>query len=157
VPARGAIVETDYRASCDVAFARSDPPRKISKQMFHIFPKIREVDALMTPAVQTRVREVHPEVAFCALNGWVPLDLAKKVNAQGHPAGLEFRRNLLLQAGYSIDVVSARFARKDAGTDDLLDAAVNSWSAARIVSGTARCFPAEPPLDAKGLRCEIWG
>src|SRR5918992_2029627 len=52
VPARAAVMETDYRAACAVAVATSDPSRKVSKQAFNLFPKMRDVDALMTPALQ---------------------------------------------------------------------------------------------------------
>ena len=38
---------TDYREACEIALATSDPPRKISKQLFMIAPKIREVDACL--------------------------------------------------------------------------------------------------------------
>jgi predicted RNase H-like nuclease len=69
VPARAAVMEFDYTLACAAAFARSDPPRKVSKQCFHLFPKIREIDALMTPALQGRVFEWHPELAFWAMNG----------------------------------------------------------------------------------------
>ena len=100
VPARLAVMEPDYRTACDLAFAHSDPPRMVSKQMFNIFPKIREVDALMTPALQTRVREVHPEVAFAALNGWTPLAQPKQVKSSPHEPGLALRRNLLIGVGY---------------------------------------------------------
>ena len=46
VPSRAAMEQTDYREACAAAFATSDPPRKISKQLFMIAPKIREVDRL---------------------------------------------------------------------------------------------------------------
>lgn len=157
VPARAAIMEPNYPTACEIAFANSNPPRKVSKQMFHIFPKIRQVDALMTPDLQARVREVHPEVAFVALNGWQSLDQPKKVKSQPNPAGLALRRDLLLGAGYSPTLLDTTFKRTVAGPDDLLDACVNSWTAARILDGTARCFPDRPPHDSKGLRCEIWG
>jgi predicted RNase H-like nuclease len=159
VPSRAAVMEPDYRAACEIAAATSDPPRKISKQAFNLFPKIREVDALMSPDVQLRVREVHPEVAFAALNGWQPLALPKKVKSQPFGPGLEFRRNLLAAVGYPREVLNppAWLKRKDAGADDLLDAAVNSWSAVRLLVNQARCFPDRPMIDSKGLRCEIWG
>ena len=54
VPARAALAESDYRLACDAALAHSDPPRMVSKQCFHVFPKIREADALITPELQTR-------------------------------------------------------------------------------------------------------
>ena len=44
VPARAAIDERDYAGACRVALATSEPPRKVSKQLFNIAPKIREVD-----------------------------------------------------------------------------------------------------------------
>jgi predicted RNase H-like nuclease len=71
VPSRSAIVQTDYRAASDAALATSDPPRKVSKQLFNIAPKIREVDAMLrvTPGLSKRVYEVHPELAFWRLNG----------------------------------------------------------------------------------------
>jgi predicted RNase H-like nuclease len=157
VPARSAILEPDYRRSCDIAYANSEPPRKVSKQMFNIFPKIREVDALMTPALQDRVKEVHPEVAFSALNGWTPLNEPKKLKSSPYEPGLALRRGLLIAAGYDPALFTFPMKRKDAGPDDLLDACVNSWTAARIANGQARRFPPTPERDAKGLACEIWG
>lgn len=41
----------------------------VSRQAFGILPKIREVDRLITPALQSRVHEAHPELAFQALTG----------------------------------------------------------------------------------------
>lgn len=158
VPSRAAVMVTEYDAACRVAAANSDPPRKVSKQTFFLFPKIREVDAAMTPALQDRVFECHPELAFWALNGERPLPEPKKVKSRPHPAGLALRRTLLERAGYRSDFLAQQsFPARMAGPDDLLDAAVNSWSAVRIADGTARRFPNAPPLDARGLRMEIWG
>ncbi len=159
VPSRAAVMEPDYRRACDIAFQTSEPQRKISKQAFNLFPKIREVDAAMTPDVQQRIREVHPEVAFAALNGWRPLAWAKKVKSQPNAPGLDLRRSLLTGAGYNPTFLQPPvwLKRKQAGPDDLLDAAVNSWSAVRLFKGSARCFPERPVTDVKGLRCEIWG
>lgn len=157
VPARAAVMCEDYRTACDAAFASSDPPRRVAKQTFHLFTKIREIDALMSPDLQLRVREVHPELAFWALNGKRALDLPKKVKSRPHPPGLELRRNLLAAAGYDRAFLSqSQFRARDAGPDDLLDAAACAWSAARMARGEGRCFPADPPRDARGLRMEIW-
>jgi len=43
------------------------------------------------------------------------------------------------------------------GVDDLHDALAALWAARRIRAGTARTFPNEPPLDARGLRMAIVG
>ena len=158
MPARAAVMESDYRRACAIALENSDPPRMISKQAFNLFPKIREVDASMTPALQDRVVECHPELAFWALNGERPLDLPKKVKSQAHAPGLELRRTLLIAAGYRRALLEARpFKANEAGADDILDAIANSWGAARIATGQARRFPSQPPLDEHGLRMEIWG
>ncbi len=159
VPARAAVTQDDYREACAAALEHSDPPRKVSKQCFNLFPKIREIDALITPALQSRVFEVHPEVAFWAMNAQAPLIEPKKVKSQPYAPGLALRRGLLARAGYDPDFLSTPpdHRRSVAGHDDLLDAAAASWTAARIAAGTAYCFPAEPPHDTRGLAMAIWG
>lgn len=158
VPSREAVMCEDYAKACRVAERTSQPARKVSKQAFNIFAKVREVDRLMTPELQQRVFEVHPEVAFWALNDECPLDLPKKVKSRPFPPGLDLRRSLLEAAGYSADFMRRLpFKASEAGPDDLLDAAVNSWSAARIARGEAVCFPCEPDTDSRGLRMEIRG
>lgn len=158
VPSRAAVMKHDYREACEAALATSDPPRKVSKQCFYLFAKMREIDALMSPALQERVREIHPELAFWALNGERSLDLPKKVKSRPHAPGLELRRGLLAAAGYDPRFLENKHGIKAsaAGPDDLLDAAACAWSAARIVNGCGRRFPHTPPLDANGLRMEIW-
>jgi predicted RNase H-like nuclease len=158
VPSRAAVMQSDYGDACRVALETSDPPRKVSKQTFYLFPKIREVDAHMTPALQDRVMEVHPEVAFWMLNGCRPLGEPKKVKSRPYEPGLALRLGLLAAAGYPTDVLqSAVFRSAEAGADDVLDAAANSAAAARIARGEGRRFPDDPARDAKGLRMEIWG
>jgi predicted RNase H-like nuclease len=156
VPARSALTEMEYRGACEAAAAASDPPRQISKQMFHLFPKIREVDAAMTPGLQDRVYECHPEAAFWAMNRRRPLGEPKKRRSRLHEPGLEQRRRLLIANGYDESFVrSATFRAAEAKADDFLDACACAWTAARIHRGEAVRFPPLPPLDAKGLRMEI--
>jgi predicted RNase H-like nuclease len=152
VPSRSAVMELEYASACTVAQQTSNPSRKVSKQAFYIFPKIREIDALMTPALQSRVYETHPEVAFWALNRDNPLELPKRLKT-----GRDLRLNLLAEAGYLPGFLSdtSRFRQHKVGKDDLLDAAVCSWTAARIATGKAYCFPNDPDTDANGLRMEI--
>jgi predicted RNase H-like nuclease len=158
MPARAAIAETDYRDACRVALANSDPPRMISKQAFYLFPKIREVDALMTPELQARVVECHPELAFYGLNGDRPLNEPKKAKSKVHLLGITLRQNLLAAAGYHTDILKVHsFKASHVGIDDRLDALANSWSAARIAIGLGRRFPDRPLFDERGLRMEIWG
>ena len=158
VPSRDAVLQTEYRRACDVAHATSDPPRKVSQQSFNLFPKIREVDAHITPAVQRHVVECHPELAFWALNGEQPLTEPKKRKSRPHQPGLELRRSLLRNVGFDRAFLDGLAARRSStvGVDDMLDACACAWSAARIAVGRGRRFPAEPPRDRKGLRMEIW-
>ena len=128
----------------------------LSIQAFGIMAKIREVDRLMSPGLQERVYEAHPELAFRSLAG-APMRHNKKT-----PAGREERlRALERLASFRtvralLDTVATRYRRSQVGLDDCLDACVLAWLAGRIGAGTAQRLPAQPPLDAKGLRMEIW-
>ena len=154
-PARAVLSETDYRPACAAALATSDPPRQISKQMFHLFAKIREVDGALTPG--SRVFECHPEAAFRAMNGCTPLEEPKKLRHRLHSAGLEKRQALLIMHGFSESFLrEARFPRSQAGCDDVLDACACSWTAARIFRNEAISFPAQFPVDTRGLRMAIF-
>ncbi|HTS39028.1 MAG TPA: DUF429 domain-containing protein [Xanthobacteraceae bacterium] len=157
VPARGAIYATDYRAACRLALAASDPPRKVSKQLFNIAPKIREVDEALRaePGFVARVFEVHPEVAFWRLNGGRALTQPKKVKSRPYAPGLVLRRELLRAAGLPKDAVDA--APPDgAGADDLIDALACAAVARRIHAGAAKPFPDPPERDKFGLPMAIW-
>jgi len=157
VPSRDAIYATDYREACRIAAATSDPPRKVSKQLFNIAPKIREVDEtlLAEPSVRTRVFEVHPELAFWRLNGGHALAEPKKVKSRCYEPGLTLRRRLLIAAGMPEETVNAA-PPKGAAADDLLDALACAAIARRIRAGAARPFPDPPPQDAFGLNMAIW-
>jgi predicted RNase H-like nuclease len=157
VPARGAIYAGDYRAACTAALATSEPPRAVSKQLYMITPKIREVDTLLRedPSLVQRVHESHPEVAFWRLNHERALTEPKKVKGTPYPPGLALRRALLIAAGLPAAVVEAKPPR-GAGPDDLLDALACATVARRIRAGQAQCFPAAPGRDAFGLPMAIW-
>jgi predicted RNase H-like nuclease len=157
VPSRAALAAADYREACRIALASSDPPRMVSKQLFMLAPKIREVDGCLRADAATakRVFEVHPEVAFWRLNGDRALDQPKKVKGRCHDPGLELRRRLLLDVGLPAAVVNGTVP-KGAGPDDLLDALACAAMARRIHAGVARPFPDPPERDAFGLPMAIW-
>jgi predicted RNase H-like nuclease len=155
IPARAAVMCEDYREACRLAAEHSDPPKRVSKQAFNIFPKIRELDALMTPERASRIFEVHPEVAFWRLNGGSPMALPKKVRSRANPDGLAERRKLLQRHGYTPAFLTQATPR-GAGADDLLDAAVCALIAGRLARGEARPMPDPPARDARGLAVAIW-
>jgi predicted RNase H-like nuclease len=155
VPSRAAVMTPDYTTACRVALATSEPPRKVSKQCFHLFPRIREIDALMTAALEARVFECHPELAFWRLNGERPMTLPKKVKSRASPAGIAERTALLARHGYDAAWLAQDLPR-GVGRDDLIDAAALALVAGRIARAVAQPFPPSPGRDGKGLRIAIW-
>jgi predicted RNase H-like nuclease len=157
VPSRAALAAQDYGEACRIALETSDPPRKVSKQLFMIAPKIREVDAclLADTAARTRVYEVHPELAFWRLNGERALNEPKKVKGKCYGPGLTLRQRLLIDAGFPSAIVDNAPPR-GAGPDDMLDALACAAIARRIHAGVARPFPDPPERDALGLPMAIW-
>jgi predicted RNase H-like nuclease len=157
VPSRRAVYAESYAQACAAALETSDPPRKVSKQLFNIAPKIRDVDAPLRadPAAGSRVFEVHPELAFWRLNGERALDEPKKVKGRCYEPGLALRRALLIGGGLPAEFVNA-LPPKGAGPDDLLDALACLWVAQRLNLGEARPFPDPPPRDPFGLPMAIW-
>ncbi|MBU2533390.1 MAG: DUF429 domain-containing protein, partial [Alphaproteobacteria bacterium] len=142
VPARAAIACTDYFAACKAALAHSDPPRKVAKQTFHLFPKIREVDQALTPELQERLVECHPEVAFWAMNSERPLTEPKKAKSAPYAPGLELRRQLLAAHGYDPNFLAGTpYLRRHVAPDDFLDACATAWTANRLTGGKSRRFP----------------
>ncbi|NKE71857.1 DUF429 domain-containing protein [Candidatus Manganitrophus noduliformans] len=121
----------------------------ISIQTLCILSKIREVDEQMTPELQNRVVEVHPEVSFYHLAGQAMRHNKKK------PDGREERLNAL--SGTFLDIWKEVFSSKlKVPYDDMIDAYAAAWTAMRIENGIAKRFPENPPVDAKKLRMEIW-
>jgi predicted RNase H-like nuclease len=157
VPSRAAICALEYREACRIALETSEPPRKVSKQLFNIAPKIREVDECLraAPSGTSRVFEVHPEVAFWRLNGNRALTEPKKVKSRPYEPGLALRRGLLVAAGLPNEAVNAA-PPKGASDDDLLDALACAAVARRLYAGIAQPFPNPPPRDAHGLTMAIW-
>lgn len=155
IPAREAVYATDYRMACSIALATSTPPRKVSKQGFMLFDKIREIDRLMTPLLADRVFEVHPELAFWRLNGERAMALPKKIKSRPNPDGLAERRAVLGEAGLPSDFLDRPLPRGVAA-DDFIDACACVLIADRLAAGSAVPFPARPERDGKGLPIAIW-
>jgi predicted RNase H-like nuclease len=120
-----------------------------------IVPRLREVDATMTPALQGRIMEFHPELAWKRLAGRV---LLSKHTA----AGLVQRLGLLRPHVPNLDEMDggARTSgAAHAGLDDVLDALVGLAVAASIRTQRCQAYrlpESEPQRDERGLRMEIW-
>ena len=153
VPARTTIEarEASYEEACSINQQNSLPRRKISKQSFAILGKIRELDDLITPAMQKRLHEVHPEVSFSMMNGGVSLKSRKKDDE-----GRKQRISLLIKSGFPWMLMpELHYLRKHVALDDLVDACACAWSARRISEGAAITFPHHQEYDARGLEMSI--
>ncbi len=149
-PARPALAASDHRHAMTLQGGG------LSIQSFNIVPRIREIDAVMTPAHQAWIREAHPELAFRALNDGRQLRHRKRTTA-----GQRERAALLRKVfGAALpDPAGARLALGPRGLtiDDVIDALVLADVARRIHRREAHRVPAgDPPVDARGLRMEIW-
>lgn len=155
MPARDAVFAPDWESACARALATSDPPRKPSKQGFNIFPKIREVDRLLTPNNEKSVFECHAELAFWRLNGEAPMPGAKRVRGVASAEALAQRIARLEAHGFPAELFSGRRPR-GVPLVDAVDAAALALIARRCRDGLARPFPDPPQVDGRGLRAAIW-
>jgi len=124
--------------------------KKLNRQSFFIMDKIRKVDDLMTPALQRRVREIHPEISFWVLNSKKPIQQNKKT-----VPGQAQRHKLLQEIFIDMDSILAQVPPSGYVMDDALDALAAAWTAGQVVLGKAGTLPGTPELDSKGLRMEI--
>jgi predicted RNase H-like nuclease len=153
-PARAALGAAGYAAAC--VQNREATGRAISRQAWGLAPRIAQVDAALRarPDLQARCREAHPEVGFCALNGWRPLAHPKR-----QPAGVAERLGILSRytpdAAAWFEAASVRWPRSAVDATDILDAMVLALTARRARLRGLPTLPVDPPSDACGLRMEM--
>lgn len=154
----------DAAYAADIGQAREinlrEVGRSLSAQAWGICSKIAEVDALLRadPALTHRVKEVHPELLFWALNGGRAMHHAKKTRD-----GADERTALIAdhdpRAPEFIQRVLDMHRRTQVGKDDVIDAL-----AAMLTGGAARSgernaaitVPAVPEIDSFGLPMCMW-
>lgn len=147
-PIRQCLRVKDYETASKISFERSG--KKLNRQSFGLLDKILQVDDLMTPALQQRVREIHPEISFWALNEKGPvLQNKKTVPGQAH------RHKMLREIFTDMDSILMEAAIYGYAIDDALDALAAAWTAGQTVIGKAETLPLNPEFDSKGLRMEI--
>lgn len=151
LPCRAALAAPDYPTA--LKFNRASGPDAVglSKQAFHLFGKLRDLDAWITPRRQQRCIEAHPELAFALINGGKPVLSQKR-----KPEGRAERMRLLRRAGIKVSNPMLNARPKGCGIDDLLDAIVLTRTADRHLCGDAICLPPKPPRDARKLQMAIW-
>src|SRR5262249_36103904 len=139
-PPRPLVHNIDYAEANAASRARYD--RGLPRQTFHLFPKIREIDAIIDAGSQERVAEIHPECSFRALTGEV---LPPKRTLEGRQRRLE-----ALEAVFGGIDTGQRGARPD----DVLDAYAVLWSALRHRRGEAVTL-GDGAKDGRGLVMRI--
>lgn len=148
-PLRAALGTQTYPDAMAANRAAGGPG--LSKQAWNLFPKLREVDAVMRPDLEGVVFESHPELIFAAISG------APAVHPKRTPEGRAERLALLQAHGLPRAVFEPHpFARKTCAPDDLVDAGLCALAARRIAAGVSLQLPAEPPRDGRGLRMAIF-
>jgi predicted RNase H-like nuclease len=150
-PVRAALGANSWEEACRQSEKACG--KSMSRQSFAILDRIQDVDDEMRrdPSLQSKVREIHPEVCFYFLNGKAAVAASKK-SLDGAAA-----RRVLIEAkfGMEFDTVRRTIRRWQAADDDIMDAFAALWTAARVFDGEAVTIPADPPRDACGLRMEM--
>jgi predicted RNase H-like nuclease len=126
--------------------------KSISAQAFGIYPKVCEVNKCMTPELQGRVIEIHPELCFWAMGNGNEVCAAKRTIKGSQDRFERLKKHFDLPDDQWIKVENGI---KCAQPDDVLDAVAAAWSARRWVNGSFGRFPAVPEIDANGIRAEI--
>ena len=114
--------------------------KRVSRQLWHLGPKIMQVDAFVRSNRSLRIIETHPELVFLRLNDNRPLESKKSER------GISLRRTLLKRNGFAEIDDWLDHARMGTGAkrDDVLDACVAAIAACRPVGSVPE---GSPPLD----------
>jgi predicted RNase H-like nuclease len=155
VPCRRAVWSDNYKDYEKVSkINKEETGRGLSLQTFGIIPKIREVDQFLSDNVsaRSRIREIHPEVCFWALNDKRPMEYSKK-----NEKGIQERKSILMSVYPDSEGIfedAERNLRKEVARDDILDALVAAVTAYKGRQGL-KSIPEKPELDSHGLPMEM--
>lgn len=152
---QAAFVPNNHAAASWVQFQATG--KKLSLQSFYFSPKIAEANnELATHNGRPRVREIHPELCFWALNGGEAMSHSKR-SREGEDERLEVLRWYDEEADELLDWVSSNIPKRRVARDDVVDALAAALTArlACILPSGLRTAPTNPPTDAKGLPMEM--
>lgn len=151
-PCRGAIYASSYQEACDINQRLTS--KRLSVENWHIIPKIREMDCLLSEntAARGHIREIHPEFCFWGLAGQ-PMQYPKK-RSEGLAERIQLLQSIYPQTTNIIDHTLSTYKRKDVARDDILDAL--AAAVIGLVGGeNLASIPQEPEFDERGLRMEM--
>ena len=142
-PLRAVLDCEDYAKACEVSRAASG--KALSVQAWNLVPAIRALDAVLGDPPTDRVVEVHPELAFRAIDDGVR---DPKVTARGLAQRLAALRQVM-----DVDAALAE-APPLVPAIDALDACAAAWSARRLADGHGECV-GDGRTDARGRPMRI--
>ena len=128
----------------------------LTKQTWMITPKIREIDAIITPDHQSHIGEGHPEVAFWRLNNETAC-----LHPKRSEAGQKERLDILKAHGLTgltqiFAAIKDKYGPQKLARDDIIDACALALSAEARLKGNATRL-SDDTRDQRGLVMEIWG
>ncbi len=127
----------------------------MTKQLAGIMRKIRAVDSVMTPGLQQRVREGHPEVTFAVLSAQGCGLRSRKKSVAGRSQRLSILQNWI-PTQVNLPAERKRLGIHRVALDDLVDALACLVTAQRWSKSTAITFPSDALCqDSRGLRMEM--
>jgi predicted RNase H-like nuclease len=142
-PLRVVLGCADYAAACEES--RRASGKALSVQTWNLVPAIRSLDDALGEPPSDRVVEVHPELAFRALDERVD---APKASAPG----LAQRIRALVRVMDVLDALAA--APPGVPAVDALDACAAAWSARRLADGGGECV-GDGSTDSRGRPMRI--
>jgi len=145
-PVRPVLAASTYEEAC--ALSRAASGKAISKQLFNILPKVREVDQLVTPLRQQHLFEMCPELSLAVLHG-APMAYAK-TTAAGRAERLRALRTVFGRKELEHHIAPAP---RGAKADDVLDAFAGAWTARRFAAVAHLQLGGD--VDERGLRMEV--
>ncbi len=152
-PSRNAIYHSDYHKASIENFKHTG--KKLSRQVWGIVPKIKEVDTYMRKHIATfakRIKESHPEVCFHMLSS------GKIIYPKSNYLGIKKRESLLQKifprTPEIIYHILSKYSLREVGYDDILDALVLAITSSISNKGLIS-IPENPEIDSFGLPMQI--
>ena len=151
-PCRSALAHASYEAASAENFRCTG--RKLSKQSFHIAPRILDVEEYLhrSSATGPVIREMHPEICFWALAGR-PMAHAKRTE-EGEMERLDVLSAHLPAARAILAEVTSAHRKSAVRRDDVVDALAGAVTGLLGVL-RLRTLPETPERDGRNLRMEM--
>lgn len=143
-PVRAVLRARDYAEARRLSVGATGG-RSLSAQTFRLVPAIRDLDDALGEPAAGRIVEVHPELAFRALD-------ARVRDPKSGARGQAQRIRALAAVMDVLDALAGAPPRMP--VVDALDACAAAWSARRIADGAAECVGDGAP-DARGRPMRI--